>query len=144
MKNEINYEDMTEILETYQNYVPSVSCTTSIPDMGAVEDKKFVTTLIGGDYLSVARARGAQVIRSTSELVKHTLLGLLPVAEDWHCKVCLMEVITSVCVYVGRVTEGAVVAASLLKLGPHYINSLLQPMVQVKSRLIITLKDIYL
>ena len=45
-----------------------------------------------GDYLSVARARGAQVIRSTSELTKHTLSGILPVAEDWHAKVCLMEV----------------------------------------------------
>ena len=56
------------------------------------KDKQFLTTLLGGDYLSVARARGAQLIRSTSELVKHTLAGILPVAEDWHAKVCFMEV----------------------------------------------------
>ncbi len=58
----------------------------------ALQDKQFLTTLVGGDYLSVARARGAQVIRSTSELTKDTLNGLLPVAEDWHAKVCLIEV----------------------------------------------------
>ena len=88
----MNYEDMTEILEHYQAYVPSVNCEVVIPEKGTVQDKRFLTTLVGGDYLSVARARGAQVIRSTSELTKHTLSGIFPVAEDWHAKVCLMEV----------------------------------------------------
>ncbi len=86
------YEDMTEILEHYQMYVPSVSCDKQIPDTGITDDKQFLTTLLGGDYLSVARARGAQLIRSTSELVKHTLAGILQVAEDWHAKVCFMDV----------------------------------------------------
>ena len=92
MKSEVNYEDMTDILEHYQKYVPSVPCETSIPETGTVQDKKFLTTLVGGDYLTVARARGAQIIRSTSELTEDTLQGLFPVAEDWHAKVCLMEV----------------------------------------------------
>ena len=48
---------------------------------------------MGGDYLSVARAHGAQLIRNTSELEMHRLNGMLPVAEDWHAKVCLLEVI---------------------------------------------------
>ena len=92
LKNETNYDDMTEILEHYQMYVPSVLCEKDIPETGITEDKQFLTTLVGGDYLSVVRARGAQLIRSTSELVKHTLGGILPVAEDWHAKVCFMEV----------------------------------------------------
>ena len=92
MKSEVNYEDMTDILEHYQKYVPSVPCETSIPETGTVQDKKFLTTLVGGDYLTVARARGAQIIRSTSELTEDSLQGLFPVAEDWHAKVCLMEV----------------------------------------------------
>ena len=92
MKSEVNYEDMTDILEHYQKYVPSVPCETSIPETGTVQDKKFLTTLVGGDYLTVARARGAQIIRSTSKLTEDTLQGLFPVAEDWHAKVCLMEV----------------------------------------------------
>ena len=91
-KSEMNYEDMTEILEHFHTYVPSVNYEVSIPERGTVQDKHFLTTLVGGDYLSVARARGAQIIRSTSELEQHTLGGLLPVAEDWHAKVCLMEV----------------------------------------------------
>ena len=40
----------------------------------------------------MAQARGAQVMRSTLELTKDKLNGMLPVAEDWHAKVCLMEV----------------------------------------------------
>lgn len=39
--------------------------------------QSFLPVLIGGDYLSVARARGAQLIHSTSELVKHTLGRIL-------------------------------------------------------------------
>ncbi len=92
LKNETSYDDMTEILEHYQLYVPSLSCEKYIPDTGVTDDKEFLTTLLGGDYLSVSRARGAQLIRSTSELVRHTLAGILPVAEDWHAKVCFMEV----------------------------------------------------
>ena len=89
MKSEVNYEDMTGILEHYQKYVPSVPCETSIPETGTVQDKKFLTTLVGGDYLTVTRARGAQIICSTSELTEDTPQGLFPVAEDWHAKVCL-------------------------------------------------------
>ncbi len=94
----MNYEDMTEILEHHHSYVPAVNCEVVIPqENGPLQDQKFLTTLVGGDYLSVARARGAQVIRSTSELMKDTLNGLLPVAEDWHAKVCLMEVRNILC-----------------------------------------------
>ncbi len=35
---------------------------------------------------------GAQYIRSTSELAMHPLDGFMPVAEDWHAKVCFLEV----------------------------------------------------
>ena len=48
---------------------------------------------MGGDCLSVTRARGAQYIRRTSELAVHRLDVFLPVAEDWHAKLCLLEVL---------------------------------------------------
>ena len=48
---------------------------------------------MGGDCLSVTRARGAQYIRRASELAVHRLDGFLPVAEDWHAKLCLLEVL---------------------------------------------------
>ncbi len=53
-------------------FPPAVNCEVVIPqENGPLQDQKFLTTLVGGDYLSVARARGAQVIRSTSELMYH-------------------------------------------------------------------------
>lgn len=42
--------------------------------------------------LSVAHARGAQLIMATSEFREHSLGGFVPVAEDWHAKLCLFEV----------------------------------------------------
>ena len=86
---------MIEILEHLQQlYVPTkvVDLETPIPDCDSTHDTRFITTLLGGDYLSVARARGAQFIRSNAELNSQTLNGFLPVAEDWHVKVCFMNV----------------------------------------------------
>ena len=57
-----------------------------------VEDDQLVTTVVGGDYLTAARMRGAQRIRGNSETSVDRFDGLLPVAEDWHAKVCLLEV----------------------------------------------------
>ena len=93
-KNETRYEDMVEILEEYKAYIPSKSVTLQepIPDSDITEDREYVKTLLGGDYLSVAHARGAQHIRRTAEMEKYRLDGMLPVAEDWHAKVCLLEV----------------------------------------------------
>ena len=93
-KNETVYEDMIDILEHYKKYVPSIPVQLSepIPGSNEIEDRAYVTTLLGGDYLTVARARGALSIRGTSELEKDRLNCFLPVAEDWHAKVCLLEV----------------------------------------------------
>ena len=85
---------MMEILEEYKKFVPSkvVKLEEPIPRVETTEDKLYVTTLVGGDYLSVTRAREAQYIRRTSELKENRLDGMLPVAEDWHAKVCFLEV----------------------------------------------------
>ena len=62
-KNETKYDDMIDILEEYKKYVPSSSVTLQepIPESNITEDKSYVTTLVGGDYLSVAHACGAQL-----------------------------------------------------------------------------------
>lgn len=39
-----------------------------IPRVGTTGDKSYIPTLVGGDYLSDARAREAQYIRHSSEL----------------------------------------------------------------------------
>ncbi len=57
-----------------------------------LEREKIFPTLVGGDLLSTVRARGALYIRGGSELEEDRSKGILPVSEDWHGKVCFMEV----------------------------------------------------
>lgn len=96
-KNEMKYEDMIDIIEHLQRYVPSkqVQREMSVPgsdEVVTVEDEEFATTLMGGDQLTVARARGSQLIRSNSGNKRDCLAGILPVSEDWHAKLCLIQV----------------------------------------------------
>lgn len=101
-KDETKYDDMMDILQHIQSYVPSkhVRREMNVPESDEVvtlDDQDFATTLMGGDQLTVARAQGAQLIRSNSGNNQDRLYGLLPVAEDWHAKQCLMQVIDSAC-----------------------------------------------
>ena len=58
-----------------------------------VDDRHFATTLMGGDQLTVVCARGAQLIRANTGTNQGSFSGLLPVVEDWHTKLCLMQVV---------------------------------------------------
>ena len=96
-KSETKYDDMLDILDHVHTYVPSKCIQRSkiVPLTGEVvdfNDREFTTTLIGGDQLTAARARGTQLIRSNCHLNIDSLAGLLPVAEDWHAKLCLLQV----------------------------------------------------
>ena len=52
----------------------------------------FHAILLGGDQMTCARVRGGQRIRENSESGKARLEGLVPAIEDWHAKVCFMQV----------------------------------------------------
>ena len=96
-KDENKYEDMMDILQHIQRYVPSkhVERDFIVPgsdEVVTVQDEDFTTTLVGGDQLTVARVRGAQLIRSNSGTNRDRFTGILPVAEDWHAKQCLLQV----------------------------------------------------
>ena len=100
LKNENKLEEMVSIMETLQKYVPSKKTTHSVPvpgtsDVEEVEQYHFHQILFGGDQLTAVRARSAQAIRANSENGIDRLEGLVPVAEDWHAKVCLLGVNTS-------------------------------------------------
>ena len=56
---------------------------------GITDGESRLTGLI--DSLD-AWARGAQSQRENSQHPKGQLEGFIPVVEDWHAKVCLMEV----------------------------------------------------
>ena len=89
---------MVTIMENLHHYVPKEVITTSesVPGAEAENDEAQVDVmhkiLLGGDQLTVARARGAQRIRANSQHGAGRLEGLIPVVEDWHAKVCLLEV----------------------------------------------------
>ncbi len=66
-----------------------VDMKDKIPGSDLEMEKIFIPTLVGGDLLSTMRAL---YIRGGSELEEDWLKGILPVSEDWHGKVCFMEV----------------------------------------------------
>lgn len=48
--------------------------------------------LPAGDQMTTAHARGCIKLQDNSENNFDKLRGLLPVVEDWHAKVCFMQV----------------------------------------------------
>ena len=92
---------MVDILDVLHQYVPKTT-TTQTYDTCA-EDGSTRTTevhidhinpiLIGGDQLTVARVRGSQDALLNSESGTQRVQGLLPVIEDWHAKICYMQVL---------------------------------------------------
>ncbi len=97
LKSENKYEDMIDIMEHVHKYVPAIRTSEEviIPSTGEhvrTESVDFHPVIFGGDQLTVKRARGSQKIRSNSTDEAEKLEGLLPLAEDWHTKVCLLEV----------------------------------------------------
>lgn len=88
---------MVEIMSILHNYVPIVEYTQEevIKSSGeSVQNPKadIHHLLIGGDQLTAARGRGSKKAKLHSDSPKSRLEGLIPVAEDWHTKVTLLEV----------------------------------------------------
>lgn len=83
-------------MEKLHDYVPTAAAegTYSLPNGEQItfDDTKFHEVLFGGDQLTVARARGAQALRSTHDSAVSRLDGLIPVVEDWHARMTLMKV----------------------------------------------------
>lgn len=101
MKNENKNEDMISILEHLHKYVPSVTTVDSIFDPETNESVTFESqevhrVLFGGDQLTAERIRGCRRSRSNADKPACQLNGLLPDIEDWHSKVALLKVCTSV------------------------------------------------
>ena len=81
----------------HQHYVPKDSSQVLFTDSETGEEltlyeDKFHYILLGGDQLTVERARGSKRVRSNSSRGRDRLEGLLPVVEDWHSKVVLLKV----------------------------------------------------
>ena len=91
---------MLQIMDNLHNYVPVKSTDEEIDISGSkliVKREVLHQILCGGDQLTVSRLRGCQLIRMNSVSESTKLSGLLPVAEDWHTKVILLEVTSALC-----------------------------------------------
>ena len=97
MKNESKIDEMVQIMSTLHRYIPATTTTVECqvegeeqPDQLTID--RFHQILFGGDQLTVARARSAQAARLNSSSGSGQLQGFIPVVEDWHAKLCLLQV----------------------------------------------------
>ena len=97
LKDENKLDEMVDVLQELQKYVPSKSGVNAVPVPGtnevrSLKEISFHRLLFGGDQLTAKRARGGVRIRNNSTNGADRLEGLLPVSEDWHAKVVFLEV----------------------------------------------------
>ena len=71
LKNENKTEDMIEILDSAEKYVPK-------------RDGKYEHIFLGGDQLTCERIQGAKKARCQSTTARDGLEGLSEKVEDWH------------------------------------------------------------
>ncbi len=88
---------MVDILEGMQQYVPMVEKMKEVHITSLDKTVEVPTALsyfiqFSGDQKTAARARGAQYARINSTLPSDRLVGIIPVAADWHTKVKVLDV----------------------------------------------------
>ena len=96
LRNENKVDEMSRIMDELHKYVPAkdIHCQNILPNGETDEEttEKLYQVLFGGDQLTVARARSAIGMRRTHDSNKEKLQGLIPVVEDWHARVTLLQV----------------------------------------------------
>ena len=92
-KNENKGDEMVQIMEKLQEYVPTLSEKKEY--IGAATtlcDATFHRVIMGGDHLTAERGRGAQRIWMNGRNPVLRLEGIETVALDWHAKLNVLEV----------------------------------------------------
>ena len=98
------------ILDQVQKYTPTIVTDEKVISANGNEylfkKENMHEILIGGDQLTVTRARSAIAIRRDSDTIanKEKLLGVRPVIEDWHARMVLMQVSHTLYMYKGWLT----------------------------------------
>ena len=87
---------MVDIMTKVHKYVPA-KCykepyTLESSEVISISKAKLHPILFGGDQLTASRARGAKKAKVNSEEPLSRLDGLIPIAEDWHTRLNLIEV----------------------------------------------------
>ena len=96
LHNENKLDEMSLILDHYMKLVPTLPLEGHVthPRGGVLEfdDTRFFPILFGGDQLTVARVRGTQALRDTTDKRVDRLEGVAAVVEDWHARMALVKV----------------------------------------------------
>jgi L1 cell adhesion molecule like protein len=96
LHNENKVDEMCKILEAHHMYVPTIASKKKIAlphgEFMEVPNTDMWNILLGGDQLTVARARGAALVTASHDTTKDQLKGPIPTIEDWHCRMTLMKV----------------------------------------------------
>ena len=104
LHNENKLDEMSHILHHYMQLVPTVEADgflvlangSKIP----FDDTRFDTKLLGGDQLTVVRVRSTQALCDTLDSAVQRFSGIVPVIEDWHTRVILLQVCYDYCMRV--------------------------------------------
>jgi len=112
LHNKNKGEEMVKIVSHMQQYVPALNCSdvTYIPSLMqrvATPEVVFHKKLFGGNQLTAARIRGAQMAKSNRKTALNRLDGVIPVVEDWHTEV-LRCVYTKQCYLIIMIRLGCV------------------------------------
>jgi len=95
LKDENKLKEMCDILDELNVYVPMQqdSELVDIDGRNVFVDRTLMSQrLLFGDQVTVARIRGALVLRSTHFTAADSLQGFVPVVADWHARLCLVTV----------------------------------------------------
>ena len=101
LKNENKSSEMIEILTHLHQYIPIIEYAREvfIPSLNQsvnIKMEQVHPILFGGDQLTAASARGVKMAMSNGCSAVKRLQGLVPVIEDWHAQVVLLEVGTHI------------------------------------------------
>jgi len=95
-KNENKIDEMCTILSDLHHYIPTETTIFHLPlpsgNTKLLQSEIFHRVLLGGDKLTVARARSGCSAQADHGSSEQRLSGLLPVTEDWHVKMCFLKV----------------------------------------------------
>ena len=109
LKNEASLTEMTEILESLSQYIPTHESTREEIIEGTnytFGNSKLIQILLFGDQLTIVCSRGATQLRDDKAAIDR-LNGFIPAIADWYARMCLLQVrilhayIISLCTCVG-------------------------------------------
>ena len=92
-RNAGNIEGRSQIRSICHTTSETVDIDDTEEDVVVVVQQLVHPILFGGDQLMVERSRNIQNVLSTSDTASARLEGIVPVAEDWHAKMCLYKVL---------------------------------------------------